>query len=378
MTINEAWNKAEKRLYELYGDDLDINILSRFYTEKLAFAGVCAASVAQYFEELASICRESIEKYNEKLITKAPVNSSLTAYLLGASELNPLPPHYYCAECKRVEWINPDNDKCLFDMRHTRTCECGAEMRIDGYDIPWQTYLPYAGLKTKDPVPVNNYRDLFEVLCKKHFQYSLFGAGQACNLLEQATGVAPDEIDLNDHEVKHRLLGGGDFSCMHPKLATFLEQAYTVVQPSGYNELLKLIGMAHGTLTWRNNGEDLLLNGECKLSDIPATRDEVFMMIRDAMQKSVKDTGFAFEISEKARRGYYAEHGMDGYTIDTLKNLGFDDWFASYLLGVRYMSTKALSVLELWHIIVLTWYLTYYPKQYAEVIGVESIWEGDT
>jgi aspartyl/asparaginyl beta-hydroxylase (cupin superfamily) len=42
------------------------------------------------------------------------------------------------------------------------------------------------------------------------------------------------------------------------------------------------------------------------------------------------------------------------------------------------MSTKALSVLELWHIIVLTWYLTYYPKQYAEVIGVENIWEGDT
>ena len=68
--------------------------------------------------------------------------------------------------------------------------------------------------------------------------------------------------------------------------------------------------------------------------------------------------------------------GMDGYTIDTLKNLGFDDWLASYLLCVRYMSTKALSVMEFHYIILLTWYQTHYPKQYAEVIGDENIWEG--
>ena len=249
-------------------------------------------------------------------------------------------------------------------------------MRIDGYDIPWETYLPYAQrLKTKDPVP-ENYKDLFEALTKKHFQWSLLGAAQAVNLLGQATGVAPDEIDLNDREIKYRLLGG-DFSCVDPKLAEFLKQAYTVVQPCSYAELLKLIGMAHGTLTWRNNAEELLLNGECKLSDIPATRDDVYKSICDAMRKqNITDTGFAFDVTEKTRHGVYRENGMDGYTIATLKNLGFDDWFASYLLGVRYMSTKALSVMELKHIILFTWYQTYYPKQYVEVIGDENIWEG--
>jgi DNA polymerase III alpha subunit (gram-positive type) len=101
------------------------------------------------------------------------------------------------------------------------------------------------------------------------------------------------------------------------------------------------------------------------------------MMIRDALQeRGVYDTGLAYDFAEKARKGYYAEFGMDSY--DTLENLGFDDWFASYLLGVRYMSTKALSVMELKYIILLTWYQIYYPKQYAEVIGVENIWEGDT
>jgi DNA polymerase III alpha subunit (gram-positive type) len=95
----------------------------------------------------------------------------------------------------------------------------------------------------------------------------------------------------------------------------------------------------------------------------------VFVLIRDAMQEQgVYDTGFAYDVAEKARKGYYAEHGMDGYTIDTLKNLGFDDWFASYLLRTRYLSTRALSLLELKYIILLTWYQIYYPKQYANVI----------
>lgn len=370
----EIWNKAQKALFEKYGESPDISIENRFLSEKRFLADYGAA---EYFDELAGICRESIEKYNEKLIAKNTVSCCFTAYLLGASEINPLPMHYYCPKCKRVEWVDDlDNDKCLFDMRHTRTCECGAEMRIDGYDIPWETYLPYAQrLKTKDPAP-ENYKDLFEALTKKHFQWSLLGAAQAVNLLGQATGVAPNEIDLNDREIKYRLLGG-DFSCMLPKLAEFLKQAYTVVQPCSYAELLKLIGMAHGTLTWRNNAEELLLRGECKLSDIPATRDDVYKSICDAIRKqNITDTGFAYDVSEKARKGYYAEFGMDSY--DILNNLGFNDWFASYLLGVRFMSTKALSVLELWHIIVLTWYLTYYPNQYAEVIGVENIWEGDT
>ena len=244
-------------------------------------------------------------------------------------------------------------------------------MRVDGHDIPWETYLPYAQkLKTKDPVP-ENYADLFDSLINTHFQKSLLGAAQAVNLLGQATGVAPEEIDLSDREVKYRLLsGGGDFSCMHPKLAEFLKQAYTIVQPSNYHELLKLIGMAHGTQVWKNNAEDLIKDDVADLSEIPATRDEVFMMIRDAMREhGVYDTGFAYDVANNARKGYYFDHGMDGYTIDTLKALGFDDWFVSYLLGVRYMSTKALSVMELHYIFLLTWYHTYYPKQYAEIIA---------
>jgi hypothetical protein len=69
---------------------------------------------------------------------------------------------------------------------------------------------------------------------------------------------------------------------------------------------------------------------------------------------------------------------MDGYTIDTLKNLlGFDDWFASYLLRTKYLSTRALSVLELRYIVLLTYYKTYYPKEFEEILAGEDIWENN-
>ena len=374
MRREEIWSKAYTRIFELYGENPDLRIVNRFLSEKARLAHFGAA---EYFEEIAKIFSEAMNEYNEKLICKNIVSSCFSAYLLGASEINPLPAHYYCSSCKQIKWL--DEDVCILDIQNTHLCNCGAEMRIDGFNIPFETFIPYAEkLNEKTDISsIKTYKDLFEALTKKHFQWSLLGAAQAINLLGQATGVTADEIGLNDREVKYRLLGG-DFICMHPKLAEFLKQVYAVVQPCSYAELLKLVGgLAHGTGTWKNNGEDLLKNGKCRLAGIPATRDEVFMLIRDAMREhGVYDTSFAYDIANKTRKGFYVENGMDGYTINTLKALGFDDWFASYLLGVRYMSTKALSVMELHYIILLTWYQTYYPKQYAEVLGDETIWEG--
>ena len=67
MTRGETWDKAYKRIFELYGEDPDFRIVNRFLSEKAALAHF---GVAEYFEELAGICQESIDKYNEKLVVK--------------------------------------------------------------------------------------------------------------------------------------------------------------------------------------------------------------------------------------------------------------------------------------------------------------------
>ena len=141
-----------------------------------------------------------------------------------------------------------------------------------------------------------------------------------------------------------------------------------------YNELLKLVGLAHGTCTWRHNAEYLIADRICFLTDIPATGDEVYMTIRDAMHdRYFHDTGFAHDVANKARRGYYRERGMDNYTNSTLQMLGLDSWFGSYIRAAQYMSTKALAVLELKYSIILNWYQVYYPREYQQIMADYNI-----
>ena len=365
MTEKKIWDKACKRIFELYGDMPDLRIVSRFYSEKQAFMQY---EVGKYFYDIAKLRREA-EDAGERLIVKNVIASCLVACLLGATDENPLPAHYYCPKCRTVEWVEGN---CAFDLRD-RTCACGERMQPDGFDIPFETYLPYAKkLKTADTVP-ENYQQLFDSILS-HFQRSLLDTTNVCKRLENATGVCMDDIDLNDREVKHRLLTGDFEYLVGYGGEKAIKQMIALTHPQSYNEILKLIGLAHGTQAWRYNAEHLIADNVCSLSDIPATRDEVFMSIRDAMRDcDFNDTGFAYNVANKARRGYYHEHGMDDYTNGTLSMLGLDSWFGSYIRTAQYMSTKALAVLELKYSIILNWYQVYYPREYQQIIADYNI-----
>ena len=362
MTEKEIWDKAYNRIFELYGDMPDLRIISRFYSEKQAFMQY---EVGKYFYDLAKLRREA-EDEGERLIVKAPVVSCLVAYLLGATNENPLPAHYYCSKCcKTVIWME---GRCVFDLRDS-TCVCGEMMKPDGFGIPFETYLPYGKkLKTADTVP-ENYQQLFDSILS-HFQRSLLDAANVCKRLEKVTGVCMDSIDLNDLEAKHRFLTGDFEYLVGYGGEKAIKQIIALTHPQSNHELMKLIGLAHGTCTWRYNAQHLLADGICSLADIPATRDEVFMTIREAMcDCDFHDTGFAYDVANKARRGYYLKHGMDNYTNSTLQMLGLDDWFGSYIRTAHYMSTKALAVLELKYSIILNWYQIYYPREYQRVMA---------
>ncbi len=361
MTEKEIWDKAYKRIFEIYGDMPDLRIISRLYSEKQAFMQY---EVGKYFYDLAGLRCEA-EDAGERLIVKNVAASCLLAYLLGTVDENPLPAHYYCPKCKMVAWMD---GKCVFDLRE-RTCACGERMKADGFDIPFETYLPYAKkLKTADTVP-EAYQQLFDSILS-HFQKSLLDTTNICKRLEKATGGCMDSIDLNDREVKCRLLTGNFENLAGVGGEKVIKQMIALAHPLTYHDLLKLIGLAHGTCTWRHNAEHLLADGVCSLYDIPATRDEVFMTIRDAMHDcDFHDTGFAIDAANKARRGYYLEHGMDDYTNQTLSMLGFDDWFGGFIRTTHYMSTKALAVLELKYSIILNWYQVYYPREYQQIMA---------
>lgn len=354
MTENEIWNKAYDKLIELYGDTPDLQVVSRFYSEKQALESFGAAS---YFDALASL-RKKAKREGNRWIVKNEIASCLIAFLLGTTDENPLPAHYYCPRCKMALWMV---EKDVFDLREG-ICFCGERMKVDGFDLPFETYLPYAGRrKTVDAAIACSDAVLL------HLQPSLLDATRMCAALERETGVCVDAVDLNDSKVKQCLLSG-NFARTASNDGEALKQMITLTKPQSYYELFKLIGLSHGTNTWKYNAERLFAMGACTPRDLPSTRDEVFMTIRDAMRKQgFYDAGFALEVTRKASRSYYLYQGMDRYTSDTLRALGFDDWFIRFLSRTYYLSTKGIAVMDLKYSILLTWYLVYYPKEYQRI-----------
>ena len=60
------------------------------------------------------------------------MGASFIAWLLSGTNVNPLPAHYYCPVCKKVEFHS--EEKCGIDLPD-KVCTCGNNNHKDGFGI---------------------------------------------------------------------------------------------------------------------------------------------------------------------------------------------------------------------------------------------------
>ena len=231
--------------------------------------------------------------------------------------------------------------------------------KMDVYEFTPVNYLQ-SGEAAEVPVTHFNSMDLRDtVLFIDILEHSCL---QLLRELQDNTGVKIKDIPFNDPSVM-LLLQSGDTIGLLDFENLWVREKIAMTEPSGFNDFSQILGLAHGTGTWRYNADILIKDGICDIGSVVAFRDTIMTeLIRYGIGR--KD---AFDIAEFVRKGK-ASHNRrpdiwSRYKA-LMKEYGVPDWTIDSCEEVEYMFPKGHAIGYTINDLRLAWFKSNYPVEF--------------